>query len=216
MSDESKVKILSIPEAETVPVLGGALQWVPVRRRLGIGAFGTNAYRAERAGDVIIEDHTESPGQEEMYVVISGAMRFSVDGEETEVPAGSVVFLPDPEARRSGVATADGTVVLAVGGWRDQPYHSLPWEPIFLAQDAMRRGAWVEAAATLEREAGEHIETAIVQFRLACCHAQAGDHERALGELRRALETNPRMRGMADNDELLAPLRELEGWPAVG
>lgn len=214
-TSEPPFRVLSTLDEEPVPVAGGSVHWVPVRRRLGIGAFGTNAYRAERAGDAVIEEHVESPGQEELYVVVAGRVRFVADGEEAEIPVGSVVFVPSPDVRRSAVALEAGTVVLAVGGWRGQPYHSLPWEPIYLAQDAMRRGDWREAAGTLEREAGEHRDTAIVQFRLACCHAQLGDHDRALAELRRALETNPRMGAMAEREELLAPLRELPGWPAA-
>jgi quercetin dioxygenase-like cupin family protein len=214
VSDErSTFEVLSISDAEAVPIDGGKLQWVPVRRRLGIGGFGTNAYRAERAGDVVIEEHVESPGQEEMYVVIAGRMRFVADDDEVEVPSGGVVFVQRPEVRRSAVALEDDTTVLAVGGWPDKPYHSLPWEPIYLAQDAMRLGDWATAAETLEREAGEHRDTAIVQLRLACCHAQLGEHELALAALRRALEINPRIRGMAEEDELLAPLRSLPGWP---
>ncbi len=211
---ERAFRVLSILDEEAVPASGG-LNWVPVRRRLGIGAFGTNAYRAARAGDNVIEEHVESPGQEEMYVVIAGRMRFVADGDEVEVAGGGVVFVPGPDVTRSAVALEDDTVVLAVGGWPDQAYHSLPWEPIYLAQDAMRRNDWAEAAATLEREAGEHADTAIVQLRLACCHAQLGEHDRALAELRRALEINPRIYGMAERDELLAPLRELPGWPAA-
>ncbi|MGK2955244.1 MAG: TPR end-of-group domain-containing protein [Solirubrobacterales bacterium] len=213
--NEGPVRVASIVDAESVPIDGGKVQWVPLRRSLGIGAFGTNAYRAERAGDVVIEDHVESPGQEEMYVVISGAMLFTADGLDTEIAAGDVVFVADPQVRRGAVAQEDETIVLAVGGWTDQPYHSLPWEPIYLAQDAMLKGDWAAAAETLEREAGEHRETAIVQMRLACCHAQLGEDEIALTELRRALKTNPRMQAMAEDDELLAPLRDLPGWPGA-
>jgi hypothetical protein len=211
-SDEPAFRVLSLTGEDAVPIAGGTIGWVPVRRRLGIGGFGTNAYRAERAGDPVIEEHVESPGQEEMYVVVAGRMRFVADGDEVEVPCGGVVFVRSPDVRRSAVALEDGTVVLAVGGWPDQPYHALPWEPIYLAQDAMRRGDWATAAETIEREAGEHRDTAIVQFRLACCLAQLGEHDRALSELRAALEINPRMRRMAEQEELLAPLRELPGW----
>ncbi len=214
MPADPPAKVLSLLDEEAVPVLAGAIQWLPLRRRLGITAFGTNAYRATAAGDVVIEEHVESPGQEEMYVVVTGRARFVVDGEELEAPAGTVVFVPSPEARRGAVALDGETVVLAVGGWPGGPYHSLPWEPIYLAQDAMRRGDWADAAATLDREAGEHRETAVVQYRLACCHAQLGDHERALGEVRRAIEINPAMRERLGSEELLAPLRDLDGWPA--
>ena len=70
-------------------------------------------------------------------------------------PPGTAVFVPRPEDRRGAVALEDETIVLAVGGWPGRAYHSLPWEPIYLAQGAMRRGDWAEAAEILEREAGE-------------------------------------------------------------
>lgn len=214
--DGTPFRRISILEEPSVPVLGGTLEWIPVRRRLGIGAFGTNAYRAARAGDTIVEDHIESPGQEEAYVVIRGRMRLTVAGETVDAGPGEVVFVPNPQSRRGGVALEDDTAVIAVGGWRDKPYHSLPWEPIFLAQDAMARGDWAEAAATLDREAGEHRGTAIVRFRMACCLAPQGKNELALEELRAALEAKPEMKEMAEQDELLAPLRDLEGWPTTG
>jgi tetratricopeptide (TPR) repeat protein len=57
--------------------------------------------------------------------------------------------------------------------------------------------------------------TAIVQFRLACCHAQLGEHALALEELRRAIELVPAMRERAADEEALAPLRGLADWPAA-
>jgi tetratricopeptide (TPR) repeat protein len=206
-------RILSIFDEEAVLVEDGRLQWLPVRRRLGIGAFGTNAFRAAHTGDTVVEDHVESPGQEEMYVVVRGRAAFTVGENAFEAASGSVVFVPQPDMRRRAVALEDGTVVLAVGGWRDRPYHSLPWEPIYLAQESMRRGDWAAAAETLEREAGEHRETAIIQFRLACCHARLGRHALALEELRRAIEINPNMRRRAEEEADLVSLRGLAGWP---
>lgn len=212
-SDEPDFRVMSILDEESVPIAGGTLHWVPVRRRLGIRAFGTNAFRAGRKGDAVIEDHIESPGQEELYVVLTGCVRFVAGEEEFDAPAGTAVFLPRPDLRRLGTALEDGTVVLAVGGWPDRSYHSLPWEPIYLAQESMRHGDWATAADTLEREAGEHRDTAIVQFRLACCHARLGEQGLALEELRRAIELNPGMRERAASEEHLAPLRDLEDWP---
>ena len=209
---EASFRVLSLDEAETVPILGGAMQWVPVRRRLGIGAFGANAYRAERAGDRVVEDHVESPGQEELYVVVRGGARFTIGDEEVDAPAGTAVFVPRPEDRRGAVALEDDTIVLAVGGWLGRAYHSLPWEPIYLAQGAMRRGDWAEAAEILEREAGERINRPIIQFRIACCHAQAGAHEEALRALSRAIELEPTIRERAASEAQLEPLHELEGW----
>jgi hypothetical protein len=205
-------RVLSLFDEEPV-LVDGDLQWVPLRRRLGIGAFGTNAYRASRAGDPVVEAHVESPGQEEMYVVVRGRAEFTIGEQVFEAAAGSVVFVAEPELRRGAVALADGTVVLAVGGWRERAYHSLPWEPIYLAQESMRRGDWAAAAATLEREAGDQFDTAIVQFRLACCHARLGEHERAVVELQRAIELNPDMRRRAEAEPDLDSLRGQPAWP---
>ena len=212
-TEEVGFRMLSIFDEESVPIDGGRLQWVPVRRRLGIGSFGINAYRAADAGDGVVEDHVESPGQEELYVVVCGRTKFQVGDDTIDAPAGSAVFVSQPDVRRSGVALEDGTVVLAVGGWRDRPYHSLPWEPIYLAQESVRQGDWAAAAETLEREAGDHLDTAILQFRLACCHARLGENELAIKELRRAVEINPKMRERAAAEEDLSSLRGLEGSP---
>ena len=163
----------------------------------------------------MVEEHVESPGQEELYVVMSGRVKFTIDDAEVEASTGSAVFVPEPNARRSGVALQDNTVVLAVGGWPDRLYHSLPWEPIYLAQESMQNGDWAQAAEILDREAGEHRDTAILQFRLACCHARLGENEQALEELRRAVEINPSMRERAESEEHLASLRELDGWSAA-
>ena len=182
---------LSIFDAEAVAVADGTLQWVPVRRLLGIRAFGTNAYRAANTGDTVIEEHVESPGQEELYVVVSGRARFTIAEQDLEAPAGTAIFVRDPEVRRAAVALEGGTVVLAVGGWPDRPYHALPWEPIYLAHGAMSRGDWAAAARILEREAGEHRENAFVRYRLACCHARLGGTDRAVEELRHAVQGNP-------------------------
>lgn len=207
--------MLSISDEEPVLIEGGRLQWVPVRRRLGIGAFGTNAFRASAAGEPVIEDHVESPGQEELYVVVQGRAEFFIGEERVEANAGTVVFVPEPSVRRRAVALEAGTTVLAVGGWRARPYHSLPWEPIYLAQQFIRSGDWETAAETLEREAGEHLDTAIVQFRLACCHARAGRHDLALNELARAIEINPDMRQRAEREEHLEALHSHPTWASV-
>ncbi|HYF25982.1 MAG TPA: tetratricopeptide repeat protein [Baekduia sp.] len=210
--DRDGLRTLSLFDEEAVPVLDGTLQWVPVRRRLGIRAFGTNAYRAAHAGDLVVEEHVESQGHEELYLVVRGRARFDL-GEVVEAAAGELVFLPDPDLRRRAVALDDDTVVFAVGGWAGRPYQPLPWEPVFLAQEQMRRGDWAGAAETLQREAGEHEASPPVLYHLARCHAQTGEHDRALDELRRAVADRPDLLAAAAEEEALAPLRGLEGWP---
>jgi hypothetical protein len=114
--------------------------WIPVRHRLGVTAFGTNGYRAVRAGDVVVEPHDErtddpehEPAQEEMYVVVLGRARFTLDEETLDAPAGTVVFLPDPTVRREAVAEEDDTVVLAVGG-TPGTFPPSAWEKRWLAE----------------------------------------------------------------------------------
>lgn len=48
-SDQPDFQVLSILNRDAVPIAGGELDWVPMRRTLGIRAFGTNACRANEA-----------------------------------------------------------------------------------------------------------------------------------------------------------------------
>jgi hypothetical protein len=112
--------------------------WKPLRHELGIGAFGINAWVAPDAGDQAIERHDEAPaeggtnGHEELYVVVRGAARFTVDGEELDAPAGTLVFVSDPALTREAVATAPDTVVLVVGAARGVAFEPSDWETRWL------------------------------------------------------------------------------------
>src|SRR3954464_1549750 len=108
------MRVLKIDEVEGIPVLG-SLVWKPIRRPLGVTAFGINAYTAANAGDEVVEEHTEEQlGHEEIYVVISGHATFTVGGEEVDAPAGTLVYLDDVTQKRHAIATEAGTTVLAI------------------------------------------------------------------------------------------------------
>ena len=47
--------------------------------------------------------------------MLDGAARFTVDGDDFDVPKGGIVFLEDPALQRQAVALEAGTVVFAVG-----------------------------------------------------------------------------------------------------
>ena len=112
----SKYEVLKIDDLDRIPVSGADVTWRPVRRRLGITAFGINAYTGE-PGENVVEKHDEERlGHEELYVVISGRARFELDGESVDAPAGTLVFLSEPAVRRHAVAEEPGTTVLAIGG----------------------------------------------------------------------------------------------------
>lgn len=107
-------------------------EWKPVRRFFGIGSFGSNLFRATRAGDVLTEEHTETEGagtrHEELFLVVSGHATFTVDGEEFDAPAGTFVYVPDPDTRRGAVAREAGTVLLAVGAEPGAVFRPSSWD----------------------------------------------------------------------------------------
>ena len=113
--------------------------WKPVRRELGISAFGTNAYVAENAGDVVVEPHDEldeadegDRGHQEIYLVLDGSARFTVYGDDFDVTKGGIVFLEDPALQRQAVALEPGTVVFAVGAPPGEVFVPSAWEDDFL------------------------------------------------------------------------------------
>ena len=196
------MKTLRLDEIEGVPVFG-TLVWKPVRRTLGITAFGMNAYTAANAGDEVVEEHTEEQlGHEEVYVVVSGRATFTVDGEEVDAPAGTIVYLDDPAQKRHAIARDAGTTVLAVGGVPGK-HDVSPWELFFPALPAMNSGDWDMARRILEEGLAQKDHPAL-HYNLACVEAQAGNRERALEELAQAA---PRHLERAREDEDLASLR---------
>ena len=120
------VRLTRVEEVPTLPNDVEGLEWHPVRHHLGIRAFGTNGYVGPRAGDLVIEDHDEDE-HEELYVVLSGAARFAVDGETIDAPAGTLLHVTPP-TRRVAHALEDGTTVLVVGGTPGRAFEVSDWE----------------------------------------------------------------------------------------
>jgi hypothetical protein len=137
-------RVLHLDDVETLRFPGEAVpDWKPLRRELGFTAFGTNAYIAEHAGDLVIERHDEVAepesggdpgGHEEMYVVVRGAARFTVDGTSVDVRHGGVVAVGDTGLMREAIALQDDTLVLAVGGRPDDTFTPSVWEETFYAR----------------------------------------------------------------------------------
>jgi uncharacterized cupin superfamily protein len=110
-----------------------SLDWRPVREHLGITAFGVNAFIGAQHGDRVVELHDESDlGHEELYVVVRGAARFIIGGEEHAVPAGSVVLVAAGQSREA-FATQPDTAVLVVGAAPGEPFAVSEWEARQLA-----------------------------------------------------------------------------------
>ncbi|MDE3024171.1 MAG: hypothetical protein KGI93_01240 [Acidobacteriota bacterium] len=207
------MKTLRLDDLDGLPVLG-TLVWKPVRRPLGITAFGINAYTAENAGDEVVEDHTEEPsGHEEAYVVVRGHATFTIDGAEVDAPWGTIVFLDDPGQRRHAIAKEAGTTVLAVGG--TPGVHEISaWEFIFPSLPARNAGDWDTARTILEDAIAENDHPSI-HYHLACVEARAGNRDRAIEEVVRAVERHPRLRGPAQTEDDLASIRNDPRFPSA-
>jgi len=116
------------PDYEKQP---GDTDWRPIRIHFGITSFGVNAFTAQK-GDTVVVEHreTEESGtrHEELYFVASGEATFTIEGDEVAAPAGTLLYIPDPEALRSAVALADGTTVLCLGGTPGEAFEVSEWE----------------------------------------------------------------------------------------
>lgn len=199
----SAYEVARLDELARIPVEEG-LEWRPIKRRFGIQAFGTNAYTSERIGAIVVEEHTERSGHEEMYFVVSGRARFTVGEEEVDAPAGTIVFISDPTLRRKAVSEEDGTTVLAVGGWPDKPFVPSAWEWYFEAYAQPTE----EGIATLQSGLSELGENPALLYHLACLQARAGRIDDARSHLRRSIELAPEFEEFAAKDEDLVAVRE--------
>jgi quercetin dioxygenase-like cupin family protein len=188
--------------------------WRPVRRRFDIRAFGVNAYTATGEGGQIVEEHSESTlGHEEIYLVVRGRVRFTVDGEDLELSAGQLVFLRDPSLRRGAVALTDDAAVLALGGKPGEPHTVSAWEAMFAAVPASRREDWDEAIRIHDEALAEQPDHPALLYNLACMEARGGRHVDALIHLQRAVELDPEWAARARADSDFAAIRDEPGFP---
>jgi tetratricopeptide (TPR) repeat protein len=203
-----------LDELDAIAVAG--VNWRPLRRTLGITGFGINAYSAD-TDQQLIEEHDETGGgaarHQELYIVLSGAARFTVDGELIEAPQGTLVFVPEISSRRSAVAVADGTMVMVIGG-DEGTIKPSAWEHYFAAQAEINAGdpqaAYDVAAAGLS----DHPESASLHYNLACYASLAGHSDRAIEHLGRAFALDQLTREWAAQDSDLDAIRADPRYPA--
>jgi tetratricopeptide (TPR) repeat protein len=188
--------------------------WRPVRRRFGIQAFGVNAYSPGATGRVV-EEHTEADlSHQEIYLVLRGRARFTVDGNEHELGPGELVFVRDPSLRRGAVAVTDDTVVLALGGKPGAAHEPSAWETMFAAVPAAREGRWDDAIRLHEEALTEQPGSAPLLFNLACMESRGGRPLDALLHLKQAVDIDPKWAEYAAEDSDFDPIRAEPGFPA--
>ena len=181
-----------------------------VRHHFGIEAFGVNAMRATEAGAEVINEHSEvgvgTAGQEELYVVLEGHARFTVDGDEVDAPTGTLVFVP-PGVRRAAVAEEAGTTVLAIGGAPGVAYNKTPgWivAPMFVPYG---EGDFAGAAAKVKEILAEHAGMPLALYNLACCESRLGQTDDALEHLAQAIAGEDGFASFARGDDDFDALR---------
>jgi mannose-6-phosphate isomerase-like protein (cupin superfamily) len=201
--------VAHIDDLERIAI--GEMLYRPVRRPLGVTAFGANAYTAADAGGELIEPHDEttagSAHHEELYVVLAGHAAFEVEGEEVDAPAGTLVLVPQG-VHRAATAKAAETTVLVIGGPPGAAGPISPFEYWYAAMPAYEAGDYARAYEITAEGLADHGDNGPLHYNLACWAALAGERDRALGHLRTAFERDPRTREWAQTDEDLASLRE--------
>jgi hypothetical protein len=200
-------EVASLDELGRIPVMHG-LEWRPIRRRFGIGSFGINAYTAAKPGDWIVEEHDETTlGHEEMYIVVRGRATFTLNGEQLDAPAGTMVFIGDPAVKRLAIAEEEGTTVLAIGAKPGEAFTPSVWEWVFEAYATTPDGG----IAILQDGIRELGEQPAFDYHLACISAKAGRMEEAKAYLERALDERPEWRERAEKDEDLVGVLGITG-----
>ena len=206
---EAAYSVVALEEIEPGPEHDGRVP-LNIRRHFGIRGFGVRANRAVGDGHVIGEHHEIGLGgsnQEELYLVVSGAATFNVNGERVEAPAGTFVFVRDPAATRSAVAEEEGTTVLAIGGTPGEAYKISSGEAMNDMWEPYRAGDYETALEKLQPVLEERPE-ALVYFNVACMEARLGRTDDAIGHLKQAIDDDDRIKENIRADEDLDSIRE--------
>jgi AraC-like ligand binding domain len=196
-------QVAHLDELDRIPVAHG-LEWRPVRRKLGIQAFGVNAFTSEKVGDWVVEEHTEgSLRHEELYMVVRGRARFTLDDDTFDAPEGTIVFISDPDLKRVAVAEEEGTTVLAVGARPGEAFTPSAWEWYFQAyEEPVEQGI-----ETLKSGIEVDGDNGPLYYHLACLEAKAGRIGDAKIHLARAIELDPKLVEQAAKDDDLKEVR---------
>jgi quercetin dioxygenase-like cupin family protein len=208
---EDNYGVVSLDELERYPAMRGAPVLMPLRRRLDVRAFGINCWTAP-VGAPVIERHSEPDGDEEVYIVVRGRVRFTVEDETFYAGAATVVHVP-PSTVREAIAVEPETLVLAVGANPGEAFEPKSWEDFQIAfAEAYARGE--EAARALLREMlARDPEAWAPAYNAACFEALTGNIDAAFEHLAHALALGPpRVRLLAADGEDFAALRSDPRW----
>ena len=171
--------------------------------------LSVNAWTAREAGAPVIPEHHEQPtGHEELYLVTAGHATFTIQGDEVDAPAGTLVFVRDPAAARGAVAREAGTTVLSVGGKSGEAYRPRSWETNRDVFPLLDSGRHAEAKRLLTDALDRYDDRSTIFYNLACAEVGLGETDAALEHLRAAIGERPSLAEDARGDADLEPLRD--------
>jgi tetratricopeptide (TPR) repeat protein len=210
---EKAYEAVHIDDLDRFPVDDEGLLWRPVRRRLGITAFGSNAYTAEKGNERVVEEHYERDGAEELYFVASGRATFTLGDEEIDAPAGTFVYA-EPGTKRGAVAAEPKTTVVAFGAKPGVPHEISGWEEIFVAFGELKNGNEEEGRKAMNAAVAAKPDAWQGYFNAACFESLTGNRDAAFEHLRRAIELDPQAAELAQKDSDFDAFRDDPEFPA--
>jgi hypothetical protein len=74
------------------------------------------------------DEENQTNGHQELFAVMTGHAVFTVDGEEIDTPAGTIVFVRDPALLRAARAPPTARRSFMLGGPVGVPYTVSRWE----------------------------------------------------------------------------------------
>jgi tetratricopeptide (TPR) repeat protein len=207
---ETSYRVHSLPQE--LGEAGEDKAFVNLRRALYIGAFGASAALQRKSGETVVPDHHEAgpggDGHEELYIVVQGSATFTVDGQDVGAPHGTAIFIRDPAVMRTAVATAENTVVLAIGGPRDHAYRVTPAASQEGFWDAYRDKDYAAALASTKRALETYPDNANLLYNVACMEALLGNDDSALTALAESVAQWEPYKQMAQKDDDFVSLRK--------
>jgi uncharacterized cupin superfamily protein len=99
-------------DTDEVEAVNGVFR--PIRRALGVTAFGINQEELPPNGDQYPYHDHAGDGQQEVFYVLAGAGKIVVDGEDVELMPGRYVYV-EPESKRQILPGDEGLRMICVG-----------------------------------------------------------------------------------------------------
>lgn len=201
-------EVLSLGEIDPAPYhQRGGQKLLPLQSLTGFRAVGINGWTGD-PGEPLVPEHAEDPGSEELYVVVRGRARFTVDGKDVDAPAGTLLHV-GPGENRVAVAEEPGTIVVAIGATIGEPFVTQGWTHFVIADARRREGRLDEARAEIQALLALHPDAWGAPYNAACFEAQAGDADAAFDYLRRAQALGPdEIKQYLEGDTDLDPIRD--------